>query len=468
MMNTMIILSMKKYMPIVILALLLTGCERDIEDLKPASYPAIPEVFIDGFSAGLNYAAFGGSVPTAFDVDHEVTWNNSETSMRIEVPDANDPRGAYAGGVYFTEVGRDLSGYNVLTFWAKASRSASVDLVGFGNDLGESKYQVTISGLKLNSSWKKYYIPIPDPSRLTAERGMFMYSEGPENGEGYTFWIDEVKFEKLATIAHGKYAILNGLDITETSFTGITKALDGMSSVFNLPEGIDQKVDAAPAYFEFSSSDESIATVDESGNVTVVGGPGTAIITATMGGVKAAGSLTIQSLGIFSHAPVPSHAPGDVISLFSDTYSNVPVNYYNGYWAPYQTTLSADFTVNGDNVLYYINFNFVGIEFTSPTIDASAMTHLHADIYFPNTLNPGAQFKFQLVDAGADGVLGNADDAKHTLTFTSPTLVSQDWISFDIPLSNFTGLTSKGHLAQLIFEGTNIPGFYADNIYFHK
>jgi hypothetical protein len=64
------------------------------------AYPTNPEVFIDGFSAGLNYAAFGGSVPTAFDVDRNVTYNNSEASMRFEVPDEDDPRGSYAGGVF--------------------------------------------------------------------------------------------------------------------------------------------------------------------------------------------------------------------------------------------------------------------------------------------------------------------------------------------------------------------------------
>lgn len=455
-------------LPIGILVTMAMGCERQIDELEPATYPVNPDVFIDGFSAGLNYAAFGGSVPTAFDVDKEVTYNNSDASMRIEVPSVDDPRGAYAGGVYFTSTGRDLSQFNVLTFWVKASRVASVDLFGFGNDLGQSKYQATITAVDVNTNWQKVYIPIADPSKLTAERGMFMYSEGPENGEGYTLWIDEVKFEKLGTIAHARHAILNGQDQTETSFTGITKALGGLSSIFNLPSGVDQVVNLSASYFNFSSSDSSIATVDESGNVTVVGGPGTAVISAKMGSMDADGSLTINSVGAFQPAPIPSHPAGNVISVFSDTYPNVPVNYYNGYWAPYQTTLSADFEVNGDHVLNYTNFNFVGIEFTAPTINATAMTHFHAHIYFPSALNPGAQFKVQLVDAGADNALGTGDDTKHTLTFTSPTLVAQNWVTLDIPLANFTGLTTRAHLAQIIFEGTSITNFYADNIYFHK
>lgn len=214
------------------------SCERELDDLQPAEYPSNPNVFIDGFSGGLEYAAFGGSVPTAFDVDNEVTYlNTSETSMRFEVPDAGDPRGAYAGGAFFTTVGRDLTEYDALTFWAKASKAANIDVVGFGNDLGEARHQASVSGLAITTNWQKYIIPLPDPSRLTAEKGLFYYSEGPEDGRGYTFWVDELKFEKLGTLAHPKHSMLNGEDQVETSFVGVSKRIEGLSSTFNLPTG---------------------------------------------------------------------------------------------------------------------------------------------------------------------------------------------------------------------------------------
>ena len=138
------------------------SCERDFDELELAGFPTTPEVFIDGFSAGLNYAAFGGSNVTAFDVDEEVKYSGT-ASMKFAVPDAGEPEGAYAGGVYYTTEGRDLSGYDALTFWAKASKSATIDLVGFGNDLSKSKYLVTLHDVKVNTNWKKYIIPIPDP-----------------------------------------------------------------------------------------------------------------------------------------------------------------------------------------------------------------------------------------------------------------------------------------------------------------
>ena len=166
--------------------LTMVGCKRDLADLEPAAFPTTPEVFIDGFSAGLNYGAFGGSKVTAFDVDTEVKYKGS-ASMKLSVPDAGDPKGAYAGGSYFTTVGRDLTGYDALTFWAKASKAATLDVVGFGNDFGESKYLATLNGVKVNTNWQKFTIPIPDPSKLTQEKGMFFYSEAPENDLGYTF-----------------------------------------------------------------------------------------------------------------------------------------------------------------------------------------------------------------------------------------------------------------------------------------
>ncbi|MEM1324278.1 MAG: hypothetical protein AAGG75_28725, partial [Bacteroidota bacterium] len=117
--------------------MVISSCERELEDLEPATFPTTAEVFIDGFSAGLEYAAFGGSDVTAFEVDDEVKFRGT-SSMRFEVPDFESPTGSFAGGVFFDEGGRDLTGYTTLTFWMRASRSANINELGFGNDLGEN------------------------------------------------------------------------------------------------------------------------------------------------------------------------------------------------------------------------------------------------------------------------------------------------------------------------------------------
>lgn len=446
--------------------LLAAGCKkRDVSELQSAAFPSTAEVFIDDFTGDLAYAAFGGSDVRAFQVDNQVTFGGTRQSMRFEVPDANSPNGSYAGGVFFSKTGRNLSGYNALTFYIKASQAATIGVVGMGNDLGANKYLVTKNGLQVTTNWKKVIIPIPDPARLNGERGLFYYSTGPEAGRGYTFWIDEVRFEKLGTIGNASATIINGVNRQQLSYVGVSTTLDGFTASFSLPNGVNDTLSVSPDYFKFSSSNPSVASVNEKGVVSTIGG-GTTVITATLDTIRAKGSLTINSAGSYVGAPVPTKDPANVISVFSDAYTNINVDYYNGYWAPFQTTQSADFTVNGDHVLNYTNFNFVGIQVTSPTVSIASKAFLHLDIYLPDNLNPGATFKVRVLDFGANGAPGGGDDVSDIVSFTAPTLVARNWVSLDIPFSNLPLLTTKGHFGQLIFEGVNISNFFADNIYF--
>ncbi|QQS30410.1 MAG: Ig-like domain-containing protein [Sphingobacteriales bacterium] len=417
----------------------------------------------------MNYAAFGGSVPTAFDVDEETTYNNTEASMKFEVPDFNNPNGAYAGGAYFTNEPRDLSGYDALTFWIKATQPATIDVVGFGNDLGALKYLASVNGLQVNTNWRKYIIPLPDPSKLSAERGMFYYSEGPEDGKGYTFWIDEVKFEKLGTLAHQSATIFNGDEVVMSSENGETIQITGLTSAHNLPTGIDQSVNVAYSYFSFLSSNPAVASVSQEGLVTVHS-EGTAQITAKLGSIDAAGSLTINSVGEAikpaSPPPSPTRSADKVISMYSNVYENVPVDTWNTRWQ-FSTAEESFVEIDGDDAIRYRSLNFVGIEFSSQPIDAAGMTHFHLDIWTPDPTNAPNNFKVLLVDFGANGLFGGDDDSSHELTFTAPTLTTQNWISLDIPLSNFSGLLNRSNLAQLVLSGT-LPNLYLDNVYFYN
>jgi hypothetical protein len=457
-----------RFFAVVFILVLPFSCSRDLDELEPAEFPVIGEVFIDGFSAGLNYAAFGGSKVTAFQVDNDVSYTGA-SSMRFEVPDFEDPAGAYAGGAFFTSSGRNLTGFDALTFWAKASKSATIDLVGFGNDLGASEHVVTLQGVSVNTNWKKYYIPIPDPSKLTQERGMFFYSEGPENEQGYTFWIDEVKFEKLGTLAHPKGSILDGQDQVSSAETGDRITIGGLTMTHNLPTGIDQTTNIAPAYFNFSSSDQSVATVGNNGQVTVLDA-GETVITATIAGEDAAGSLTLSSTGEAllppEPAPTPTRSQDSVISMFSNVYNDVLVDTWNPFWE-FSTAEVADVKIGDDDVKRYKNLNFVGILTEAEKIDATEMTHFHIDIWTPDPTAPPASFKILIVDFGADGNFGGGDDSSHELSFTSPTLATESWVSLDIPLSDFVGLTSRSKIAQLVLSG-EIPNVFVDNVYYYN
>lgn len=448
------------------------NCEREVsDDAKLATYPKTAEIFTDNFVAmGSDfYLPYGGSKPTAFSVDREQGFE-SNASIRIDVPNATDQEGAYAGAIFRVDgVGRNLTDYDALTFYVKASQGVTIGEFGFGEDFFDNKYMATIVNVSIGTNWTKVIIPIPDASKLLNERGMFRYAAGTQNtnGFGYTFWIDELKFEKLGTIAHAQASIMFGNNVSETTFANVNSSIEGVISTFSLPNGSNQVVNLSPAYFEFSSSDTSVATVDSNGVVTSLS-QGSAVITATINGVPATGSLTINCVGTFVHAPTPPQNQANVISIFSDAYTNVPVNYYNGYWQPWQTTVSNDFSVNGDNILNYTIFNFVGIEFSSPTVNATSMTHIHLDVFIPGPIAPGRELRVIVVDFGAGGVFGGGDDTRHSTTFTAPTLVSQNWISIDIPFANMPNLASRSHLAQIILEGGDGSVMYVDNIYFYN
>ncbi|CAM3974911.1 hypothetical protein FLCU109888_11970 [Flavobacterium cucumis] len=160
-------------------------------------------------------------------------------------------------------------------------------------------------------------------------------------------------------------------------------------------------------------------------------------------------------------APTPTLPAANVISMFSDAYTNVAVDTWRTSWS------SADLeeiSISGNATKKYSNLNFVGIEATTTPIDAAAMTHFHTDIWSSDF----TEFKVKLVDFGADGSFGGGDDVEHEITIPSP--AQEEWVPLDIPLSSFTGLTTRSNIAQLIFVGapSGNTTVYVDNVYFYN
>ncbi|MEY4522605.1 MAG: hypothetical protein RIT10_1790, partial [Bacteroidota bacterium] len=158
-------------------------------------------------------------------------------------------------------------------------------------------------------------------------------------------------------------------------------------------------------------------------------------------------------------APNPTVPAANVISMFSNTYTNVPVDTWQAAWSQ---GFMNEIQIAGNATKKYTSLNFVGIEATGAnTLDLATMYKLHVDLWTPNSTT----FKVKLVDFGANGIYAGGDDVEHELTL-SPTLDS--WNSYTLLLSDFTGLTTKNHVAQLIFSslpgGTSVA--YIDNVYF--
>jgi hypothetical protein len=157
-------------------------------------------------------------------------------------------------------------------------------------------------------------------------------------------------------------------------------------------------------------------------------------------------------------APTPAIPSANVISLFSNAYTNRTVNTWSADWDQADV---ADVVVSGNDAKLYTNLNYSGIEFVGGNvIDATAMLHYHVDVWTPNS----TPIKVKLVDFGANGTYDGGDDANSIEYTLSPAPTPGVWNSYNIPLTDFTGLTTKAHLAQMVFVGSNTT-FYIDNVY---
>ncbi len=424
----------------------------------PAGQAVPLAIFDESLGAGIDYQAFAGSKVDAVTVDTNESHTGS-ASLRVTVPAVGDPSGTYAGGAFVSGTAHDLSSYDALVFWAKASRPITLDIAGLGNDnTGTSKYTASRSAIPLTTTWARYVLPIPLAAKLTAERGLFFFAEGPEGGAGSTVWLDDVVFDHTGLVSNPRPAIATA---TLSAAIGSAVAVSGTRVTF-LADGSDATIDAMPGYFTFASSDESVVTVNN-GTLQVVGA-GTAVITARLGTVDATGALTVNAEPAPTAAPPrPTASAANVISLLSDAYTNVPVDTWSATWDQADV---ADVTIGSDHVKKYTNLVYAGVEFIAHPIDATAMAAFHLDVWLPR----GTTFKVKLVDFGANGIYGGGDDSQQELTFDAssvPPLTTGSWVGLDIPLSAFTGLQSRAHLAQLLVSGDSGTA-YLDNVYFHK
>ena len=243
-------------------------------------------VFGDDFAAGVTFQDFGGAT-NALSVD-TTEFQAGAASLKVEVPAAG-----YTGGAMKIEAAADLSGYDALTFWAKASAPHGLNVVGIGNDSANTTYQAEWANVAVTATWTKFIVPIPLAAKLTQEQGLFHFAEGADEG-AYTLWLDAIQYETLgaAVISNPRPAIG-----TQTLSLGVGGAgmVDGASVTFAV-SGADVTLTPSIRYFTLDSSNAAVATVGPDGAIAAVG-EGSATITAKLGAVDAAGAVTVDVAG---------------------------------------------------------------------------------------------------------------------------------------------------------------------------
>jgi len=153
----------------------------------------------------------------------------------------------------------------------------------------------------------------------------------------------------------------------------------------------------------------------------------------------------------------PSRQPDDVISLYSDVYTNIELSELNPGWG--QTTTLTEVQVEGNNTWFYNDLNYTGIvtDYGNAT-DVSAMEFVHFDYWTPDATVLG----LKLVNTSyADG-----DPLKEDIEFVDPISLGE-WVSVDISLADYT--TDVSGITQLLYDTTgNNAIVYVDNLYFYR
>jgi beta-glucanase (GH16 family) len=146
-------------------------------------------------------------------------------------------------------------------------------------------------------------------------------------------------------------------------------------------------------------------------------------------------------------APTPTADPADVISLFSDAYTDIAGINYNPDWG--QATVVTQEDIAGNNTLKYAGLNYQGTDFAGNAQDVSGMDTLHVDFWTADS----TALNVSLISSGPV-------ETAYALTITPNT-----WVSVDIPLTAFAGV-DLADVIQLKFDGNGT--IWLDNLYFES
>jgi PKD repeat protein len=173
------------------------------------------------------------------------------------------------------------------------------------------------------------------------------------------------------------------------------------------------------------------------------------VLTATSasGETKTATKNVSISLNPTTLAPAPTEPAANVISIYSDTYTNITGVNIDPDWG--QGTVTTEIEVLGEKVIKMAGLNYQGIDFAGNAQNVSGKTKLHVDVYCV----VATDIQIFVISPGKE----------NSVTVTTEAGV---WKSFDILLSNYT-TPNLSDVIQFKFEATGSPTIFVDNIYFY-
>ncbi|SDG38332.1 T9SS type A sorting domain-containing protein [Psychroflexus sediminis] len=207
--------------------------------------------------------------------------------------------------------------------------------------------------------------------------------------------------------------------------------------------------------------------VDASGNLV---NPATEVITTYVDNLTApqGSAITVPPQPSTAAPLPPSRNSSDVISIFSDAYTDITVDTFDTDWCPGETV---ELMIEGNATKRISGLGCEGIDWQSArTVDASGMTHFHMDIWTESeTLDKSFNMKFSNWAGGTAEANAIEFSATNASNPALPNPNPGTWISFDIPLTSFTEIdgSSISDIVQFVIT-SNLGTVYYDNLYLYS
>jgi hypothetical protein len=159
--------------------------------------------------------------------------------------------------------------------------------------------------------------------------------------------------------------------------------------------------------------------------------------------------VAVEEVSSPAAAPTaPSLDAADVMSVFSDSYTDVAGTDFNPNWG--QSTQVSTEDLGGNSVLKYASLNYQGTAFAS-ALDVSGYTSIHLDYWTSDS----TALNFFLISSGEGKEKAKALDVSSL----------GEWKSVDIALTDFSDVVDLADVIQFKVDGNGTVFF--DNIYFH-
>lgn len=299
------------------------------------------------------------------------------------------------------------------------------------------------------NEWSSVDLPISAFEGMTWNSIFQLKFDGQSGNTPSDIYLDNIYFWKNPTTS-GSDATLSVLSLDGNPLQGFN------SNAFMYNVGVPGG-GAVPMITDAVTSDPN-ATVTAITQAATIPGQATVDVTAADGVTTATYTLSYFFSSPAVGAPEPNQL--EVISLFSDTYNNVPVDTWLTTWS--QATFFAD-TIDGNPTQRYTNTGFVGVETTAPPVDITNMRFLHMDVWTPN-MN---KVNVKIVSFLGDGFGGANGDSEANIDVP---LMKGEWNSISIPVDSLVarGLQGLDDINQYIFTSDPFGAgtMFVDNVLF--